>query len=77
MPRKWTHSHLQQIPDVHTVWKAASRQFCSGHAKGGVVDVKNKRCRHPNSNKISSHGVDGSRTKEFCAEHAGRAHGGC
>ena len=45
--------------------------FCAEHnnKKEGMVSVKSKRCGHPGCNKCASHGVEGSKTVEFCAVH--------
>lgn len=46
------------------------REFCAPHAKGGMVDVYNKRCGYPGCTKGPSYGVAGSKKREFCAQHA-------
>lgn len=46
------------------------REFCAPHAKGGMVDVYNKRCGFPGCTKGPSYGVAGSKKREFCAQHA-------
>ncbi|CBN77521.1 EsV-1-7 [Ectocarpus siliculosus] len=35
-----------------------------------MVDVVNRRCRHPGCTKRPSFGQDGSKKQEFCAQHA-------
>ena len=44
----------------------------AGHAKDGMVNAfnNNKSCGHPGCNKYRTHGVEGSKTTEFCAGHA-------
>ncbi|CAN0446120.1 unnamed protein product, partial [Pylaiella littoralis] len=45
-------------------------EFCSGHAKDGMVDVLSKRCAHLGCTKRPSYGVAGTQTAEFCSGHA-------
>lgn len=45
-------------------------EFCSGHAKDGMLDVATKRCSHIGCNKRPSIGVEGSGRTEFCSGHA-------
>lgn len=45
-------------------------EFCAEHAEGGMVDLKKKRCAHPDCPKIPSYGVDSSKKGEYCAAHA-------
>ncbi|CAN0000447.1 unnamed protein product [Ectocarpus sp. 6 AP-2014] len=62
-------------------------EFCSKHAKKGMVDIRNKRCAHPGCNKHPSYGTGGTTKVVFCSPHAKRgmvdllhkrcAHPGC
>lgn len=46
------------------------REFCSQHAKKGMINVNNKRCIQPNCSTIPSFAVAGSKKAEFCSQHA-------
>lgn len=46
------------------------REFCSQHAKKGMINVNNKRCIQPNCSTIPSFAVAGSKKAEFCCIHA-------
>ncbi len=35
-----------------------------------MVDVRSKRCSHPNCSKRPSYGMAGSKKADMCAEHA-------
>ena len=45
-------------------------EFCSPHAKEGMMNVVHQRCDHPDCGKRPLYGVDGSKTAEFCSPHA-------
>ena len=45
-------------------------EYCAQHAQGGMVDVKNRKCKTESCGKISSSGVRGTKTAEYCAQHA-------
>ncbi|CAN0546326.1 unnamed protein product, partial [Ectocarpus sp. 8 AP-2014] len=47
--------------------KAGSKvlEFCSKHAKEGMVNLIRKRCGHPGCIKLPSYGTAGSKTREF------------
>eukprot|EP00752_Nemacystus_decipiens_P018332 g16447.t1 len=46
------------------------REFCSQHAKKGMINVNNKRCIQPNCPTIPSFALAGSKKAEFCSQHA-------
>jgi len=43
--------------------------FCAGHARDGMVDVRNKRCKYPGCHKQPSRGVLGA-PSQYCRGHA-------
>ena len=45
-------------------------EFCSQHAKDGMVDVKSKRCAHPSCTKHARYGVEGTNARVFWSQHA-------
>ncbi|CAM9760858.1 unnamed protein product [Ectocarpus fasciculatus] len=45
-------------------------EFCSQHAKPGMIHVFRKKCGHPDCIKHPSYGKDGSKKAEFCSQHA-------
>ncbi|CAN0453276.1 unnamed protein product, partial [Ectocarpus fasciculatus] len=45
-------------------------EFCSQHARPGMIDLVSKRCGHPGCIKHASHGNNGSKMREFCSQHA-------
>ncbi|CAN0195677.1 unnamed protein product [Ectocarpus sp. 8 AP-2014] len=45
-------------------------EFCDEDAVQGMVNLYSKNCNHPGCDKIPSFGVEGSRKRKFCAEHA-------
>ncbi|CAN0308545.1 unnamed protein product, partial [Ectocarpus fasciculatus] len=49
---------------------STKREFCSQHAKPGMINLVSKRCRHPGCIKQPSFGKDGSKKAEFCSQHA-------
>ncbi|CAM9633284.1 unnamed protein product [Hapterophycus canaliculatus] len=49
---------------------STKREFCSQHAKEGMINVNNKRCIQANCTTIPSFAVAGSKKAEFCSQHA-------
>ena len=45
-------------------------EFCAGHARDGMVDLKSTKCAQRGCTKIPSLGVPGTRQREFCRENA-------
>ncbi|CBJ29797.1 EsV-1-7 [Ectocarpus siliculosus] len=45
-------------------------EFCSQHAKQGMVNVVHKRCGHTACSTRPSYGDAGSKKAEFCSQHA-------
>ncbi|CAM9392109.1 unnamed protein product, partial [Pylaiella littoralis] len=45
-------------------------EFCSGHAKDGIVKVKDKRCNHRGCTKLAKFSAVGNEQAEFCNRHA-------
>lgn len=58
----------------HTAWTMAARrrkEYCSLHAKAGMIDVKGRRCAHLVCTKRPTLGADDGRKKPaFCFQHA-------
>lgn len=46
------------------------KEVCAEHKKGGMANVRNKRCGLPGCNKNPSYGVQGSKAAASCAGHA-------
>lgn len=44
-------------------------EFCSQHAKAGMVNVKSKQCGRRGCNLTPSYGLEGAKA-EFCSQHA-------
>lgn len=52
--------------------------FCAGHKKEGMVDVKDKRCAHVGCTRRQVYGVAGTSRREFCSGHKKEGmYGGC
>lgn len=45
-------------------------QFCSPHARPGMLNIVTKRCGRPACVKAARFGVQGSKKPEFCTSHA-------
>ncbi len=48
------------------------REFCVGHAKERMINLKinRRKCTHPSCTKEPSFGIEGTKKTEFCAGHA-------
>lgn len=52
-------------------WEGSARPvYCGRHTKKGMVDVKSLRCTAEGCNRRPSHGLEGTRRRLFCKEHA-------
>ena len=45
-------------------------EYCKEHSSSDYVDVKSKRCIHPNCETQSNYGKRGSKNAEYCKEHS-------
>ena len=45
-------------------------EYCSQHAPDGMVNIDSRKCKTEGCGKQSSYGVAGTKTAEFCAQHA-------
>ncbi|CAN0041536.1 unnamed protein product [Pylaiella littoralis] len=66
--KRCTHRGCTKQPS-YGVAGTKTAEFCSGHAKGGMVNVFKKKCTHRGCTKRPSYGVAGTKTAEFCSEH--------
>ncbi|CAM9675420.1 unnamed protein product [Ectocarpus sp. 8 AP-2014] len=63
------HANCTKRP-TYGVAGSKKREFCSQHARDGMVNVNNKRCIQPNCTTIPSFAAAGSKKAEFCSQHA-------
>ncbi|CAM9902246.1 unnamed protein product [Ectocarpus sp. 13 AM-2016] len=63
------HANCTKRP-TYGVAGSKKREFCSQHARDGMVNVNNKRCIQPNCTTIPSFAAVGSKKAEFCSQHA-------
>ncbi|CAN0506083.1 unnamed protein product [Ectocarpus sp. 12 AP-2014] len=63
------HAKCTKRP-TYGVAGSKKREFCSQHARDGMVNVNNKRCIQPNCTTIPSFAAVGSKKAEFCSQHA-------
>ncbi|CAN0320506.1 unnamed protein product, partial [Pylaiella littoralis] len=54
----------------HGVAGTKTVEFCPGHAKDGMVDVRSKSCTYRDCTKQLSHSEVGTSTAKFCSGHA-------
>ena len=45
-------------------------EYWAQHASDGMVDVKSRKCRTEGCGKYLLYGMDGTKTAEYCAQHA-------
>lgn len=50
--------------------EGGKREFCSRHALAGMVRLDGKGCIHPGCLFEASYGIQGGKSREFCARHA-------
>ena len=70
--RKCAHPGCKKRPSFG-VAGTKKIEFCAGHAREGMVNLKNinrEKCAHPGCTKQPSFGVAGTKKREFCAGHA-------
>lgn len=44
--------------------------YCKKHAKGGMVDINNRRCSHVSCRKYPYFNMEGSKIAVYCRQHA-------
>ncbi len=71
MPKHCHYDECTTRPSYGVDDGSRKAEFCSQHAKAGMVDVVNRRCAHQGCTKGPSYGKDdGCRKVEFCSAHA-------
>lgn len=66
--RKCAQQGCSKVPSYGNAG-TKKREFCSGHAKEGMVNLNSKKCVHPGCSKVPSFGVAGTKDRDFCAGH--------
>jgi hypothetical protein len=45
-------------------------EYCKSHSPADYIDIKSKRCIHPNCNTMANFGKQGSKIAEYCKSHS-------
>jgi hypothetical protein len=59
---------LQKQPVFNIEGQTLAR-YCADHKTGGMINVKSKRCEHPDCKKQPTYNIEGQTIARYCADH--------